>query len=1311
MTEGNRKRIKNLAIHSIALSVAVGASFVLSETLWGQQGRGAAPNRSAGQQRTVSDLLREIERKAQDTQLKRGRSELPQAQQLPARQERRDLRQVQPPARQALYFEPGTDEAELEKITDQGIQQLFQLTQQFRNSPRRGELWLRLAEMYVDKARLIQSRLFNEHQKQLAEAQERGSRRMPQLDLRPAQEYNRRAVQLYEWFLRDFPQDPKVDQALFFLGYNHFEMGNINRGLEYYNRLSREFPRSPFVDESNFALGEYYFENNRWQEAATHYQKVAAKRESRLYSFALYKLAWCQFKLGQLRNAVSSLEQVIRAGRAAQGTGDREAGASRIRLANEALKDLVTFYAETGDFRRARQYFASVVGQRGVSGMVERLAYHYADRGQREAATFLFKDLIAERPTAPKAFDYQYQIITLLAGQGETPAFRQELGHWVDRFGPEGVWARANASNRELIVKSAALMETTLRNWILQQHQVAQNTRNPEVQRRAAGGYRMYFDTFKLTPKTHEMRFFFGELMFEMEEFEAAAASYLWVTENAPDSEYLEKATLNAILALEKRLPTPEEIRRIVGDTTQPLEFDRTIRAFEAASLRYFQITKDKESTIPIRYRLATLYYYYNQFDKAIPMFQQVIADSPKSEQAEFSANLILDSFNLRQDFSGLEKAAQQILAVPELAASPVGAQVTKIMQEASFSMAQEQEKAGDYLKSAESFEEFARKNPNSDLGVRAAYNAALNYEKGGNLVKAIAMYTAVLGTSGEAHAGLRRNSSRFVAALYEKTGQYSRAADAFESYANGNPRDQEAPAFYYNAAVIRDGMNFFQAAQRNYERYLELSRDANRWEALLLMGALQERQGRITQALGHYNQFMESNSPNGEAMVRSSFKIAQLNERLRRNKAASDAYARTIRIQRNLASRGENVGTAYAAEARFKQVYGTYEELRKIEIPRDPNRQAQAVNRKLALLEKLKEELRSVIAYDDGPMVVAALTVLGQALQHKAAALVNAPIPSGLNEEELQQYRAGVEEIARPFQEEAVTNFRAALESSSRMEAYNQWTIIASSELRTLRPGESRDGGERVILTKIIDWMDSLTRSAISEEITRAELEALASARMGRSEEVMVEAASRILAKDPDHLLALNSLAMFSFQQGRPGLARIILNRALEKHPNQPGLYNNLGVIELSEKNLRAAITAFRRSLDVGRDYLFGATNLASIYLEHKDYSRAIAPLEQSFRSQRANVRRGEATALEIANNFAVALTGVGEFRRARDIYKDILDNDARNIAVLYNYAILLVERLQEFDEARGVISRVKFVADDPQILRRMDQLERALR
>ena len=150
------------------------------------------------------------------------------------------------------------------------INQAYKLTQQFKNSKRRGELWLRLAELYVEKSRLIEYRIQTAHDEALRKFQSGESKQRPKLDLGASQDYNKRAIQLYEWFLRDFPKDQKVDQALFFLGYNYFELTNEAKGKSYYEQLTQQFPDSPYVDESNFALGEFYFEKEKWKDALSY---------------------------------------------------------------------------------------------------------------------------------------------------------------------------------------------------------------------------------------------------------------------------------------------------------------------------------------------------------------------------------------------------------------------------------------------------------------------------------------------------------------------------------------------------------------------------------------------------------------------------------------------------------------------------------------------------------------------------------------------------------------------------------------------------------------------------------------------------------------------------------------------------------------------------------------------------------------------------------------------------------------------------------------------------------------------------------
>ena len=262
----------------------------------------ADDHKSKPGRQTVGDLLKRIESNTRKVNFQKSKSALPQfkkTESAPPPAAHVNLAQVKPPSRSTLYYEEGTNEGQLDHITDEGIRQLYKLTQQFKNSKRRGELWLRLAELYVEKSRLVEFRIQQNYDKQIHEFQEGHTKIRPKLNLNAAQDYNKRAVQLYEWFLRDFPTDAKVDQALFFLGYNYFELDKPEIGKGYYQRLTKEHPDSPYIEESNFALGEYYFDREQWADALKHYRAVAANKRARLYSFALYKTAWCEYKTGK----------------------------------------------------------------------------------------------------------------------------------------------------------------------------------------------------------------------------------------------------------------------------------------------------------------------------------------------------------------------------------------------------------------------------------------------------------------------------------------------------------------------------------------------------------------------------------------------------------------------------------------------------------------------------------------------------------------------------------------------------------------------------------------------------------------------------------------------------------------------------------------------------------------------------------------------------------------------------------------------------------------------------------------------------
>jgi Flp pilus assembly protein TadD len=205
-----------------------------------------------------------------------------------------------------------------------------------------------------------------------------------------------------------------------------------------------------------------------------------------------------------------------------------------------------------------------------------------------------------------------------------------------------------------------------------------------------------------------------------------------------------------------------------------------------------------------------------------------------------------------------------------------------------------------------------------------------------------------------------------------------------------------------------------------------------------------------------------------------------------------------------------------------------------------------------------------------------------------------------------------------------------------------------------------------------------------------------------------MVDAVSKALGKDQNDLKALTVLANFYIQDGRLGMGRILLARAIKVSPNEPGLQNDMGVIYLNEGKQRSAIGSFRKSTEIKKDYAIGAANLGSILVEYKDYAKAAALLEQGYSAVKSDLRRG--VGLDVANNYALALSGSGGGDKAKDIFQDILKAESQNTTALLNYTILLIQRLKEKKEGEKMLDRLKFLAEDAATRARVEELDKAL-
>lgn len=1023
---------------------------------------------------TVGEMLK----KAQDTNrggkvtpIQKSNTILPQSQlSFQRSQTKVDLGSVKPPRTSEIFKSENKNEVAYERTLDAQIQELFKLTQRYKQSPNRGELWLRLAELYVEKAALVDNRKQNEYDQKLKDFQAGRTKVKPQLDTMQARAYNKRAVQLYEWFQKDYPKDPKIPQALFFLGYNHYEMGDSARGAHYYTRLTREYPNSPYVGEARFALGENFFEQEKWADAYKEYTLLIKNKKHRLHTFAMYKGGWCLFRLGKTQQAITYLDYIVKNGAAARS--DESVAGQRIdssRLESEALRDLVVFYADLGDPQKAVAYFRNV-NNKEAKNYIEKLAYFYADKGNREGSKDVFRMLIEQDPTSKKAFEYQYQIVQNYFYSKNSPSFKEELYRWITDFGPSSQWYAANKKDKEFIENSYKLREQTLRNYVMQQHQTAQNSRAKFSQQTAMQGYKLYFQEFSDSPVVADMHFLYGELLYDMGQFQEASNEYTWVAEKAPDSKYGAKASENLLLAIEKALPKDEELQKRVGDSVEPIAMDPRVERFIRSATWYTQKYPKSEKDAEIKFRVGRLYYQTNNFAPAEKQFKEIVQKHPKTKYAEYSANLLLDIYNLKKDYAGLEKMGTELLANEAIAGTKAGSDIKGVLEKSSFKKAQDLEAQKKYLESAQQFQVFAQQNPNSELLSMAVFNAGVNFERAGHNQDAITNYKKVMTLTDKESVTLKPKAEKLLAKLYQDSGLFEESAALFRKIAKDNPKDPLASNYIFNTAVMYEALGKTQQAIANYREFIQINK--NRTEnanALFTIAQLQRKAGQKWPAVSSYREYIDLPQASLEKKAESLYWISELPGKRADKDEARD---RVLGFYRRAGGESKSKIAVYAAKIKFKEAEATNNQLRAIRIPADPAKQKAAVDKKLETMTKLNAQLSEIIKYDSAEEIVSSLSLLGDANAHMANAIRSAPVPSNLNADQRKQYQEGIDKIAEPFSTKATESYKLAVDRGRDLDVFNASYASALKQIEIRNPKDYPPRHEVGMESRLVNWM-----------------------------------------------------------------------------------------------------------------------------------------------------------------------------------------------------------------------------------------------
>lgn len=967
----------------------------------------------------------------------------------------------------------------------------------------RAEMMLRLADLYFEEGRFLflqEMAAFDKEFEKCFDTEGCDSEKL-QPDNSGSKDWQSKSIRLYQQILRSYPRYQRADEATFFMGSALWDTNQKDEAMQAFTKLVKQYPDSAFVPDAYVNIGEYYFDNNNAYKALLAYKKAAAFREHSKYAYSMYKLGWCYYNVGEYGKGIDTMKAVV-----AYSMNDSSGKASNLQLQEEALKDLVRFFADAGEMDEAYEYFNKLGKKELIRSMLKRLANMYFEQGKFEQCIQTYRRLIAENPQSPEAPEYQNEIIQAYKKIGKKQETLAEIDRQLKTYGKNSAWARANASDQDAIKDAEKAIEKNLRAVAFDYHNEAKKLktgrRAEETYELAYQAYIVYLEEFPESTHAYEVHYAVGELTYTLKKYDEAFEHYMAVVKMDPKGKRSKFCAESAIFAADEMVKKAGSDKEKATDKKAdaiPLT-DWENRLVEACN-QYATLYPEDKKVIGIIYKSAYLLYNKNQFDKASDQFKAVIKMDPSSKQAEQGANLILDSFVITEDWNKLKENAKFYFDQEGLGGKSFKQDVYNVYQRASFKVIEvDFDKNKNYGKSAkdlESWYEEFQGNAEMELLAQALNNSAVYYNEANKIVDAMRIRHILV--EDERFGDKTKYYKDQIAALgygYEMVADFEQAAHYYEKLFEVDKEHENAKDAIYSAAVFRNAQGNWEQAIENYQEFIATYGDDERVnDTKLTIAKIYEDHDKLDEAAKVYQAFY---SKAGEDTPMDFVYFARLHygqamEKLGKTSARDKVYEETVSMYKKYIEGGGEVGapTEYVAEMMFTLAEPQFEKYIAKKIDTSGARGSGRAAKDKALTKNLGEKGKllletekvylEIIKTGAGEWGLASLVKLGQAYENMGDSLRNSYIPDYLTEDQREIYTMALEDKVYPQIEKAKEAYAQALNKSYELSLYNDNTAFATRRLGELRP-EDFPGLEEELLDP--RYISSQSRSFDFEEL-----------------------------------------------------------------------------------------------------------------------------------------------------------------------------------------------------------------------------------
>jgi len=817
------------------------------------------------------------------------------------------------------------------------------------------------------------------------------------------------AIASYLDYLKAYPDASDNDRILYQLARGQEQSGDLTSALQTLRRLVNTYPHTAFTDEARFRIGELLFATGDYAHAEQSYAALLQSGQfGKFYYRALYMQGWCQFKQGQLEQALESFYGVLDlklGDRQGEGGLDTIPGLSRADL--ELLED--TFRVSSLSLENLQGaetipgYMTTPVRHAYEYRVYEQLGELYLKQERVKDAADTFTLFARQNPLHGKAPVLQARVIEIYAQNGFATLALQAKKEYVLHYGSDSAYRTANPFGWD---KAQYLVKLHLGELARYYHASAQKTKSSEDYTEAIHWYRMYLASFPEDKDAAENNFLLAELLFEAKRYPEASTEYENTAYQFPDNPRSADAGYAALLAYAKQLETAEAAQK-----------DDLQRATVASELKFAGKFGSDPRAAPVLANAAEKLINLKDYPQAASVAQKIIYMHPiaPEEQRRVAWTVLAYTTFEEGDYQSSEEALDQVLKLTA-ANAPNRNDLIERQAAAIYKQGEQARSAGDLSKAVNDFTRVGNVAPDSPIRATAQFDAAAalialkEWDKAAALLEDFRKRYPKNPLNAEVGSKL--------AAVYLEKGQWQGAATELDTMAAKTADSKEASDMLWQAAELYDKAASAEsraAAAKDYEKYLALNK-----QNIPLALEARYRLALIAK---------QDNNPVREQSLMKDILVTEQN--------GGKDYGRTDRTR--------FLG-ATAALAMAEPVAESY--------------------RKVALVEPLKKNLKLkktrmedtlkaysvATSYGVADVSTEATFKIASTYRDFGKALLASERPAKMSKAEREQYDVLLEEQAFPFEEKAIDIHEVNAQRSAAG-IYDKWVKESFTALAELKP------------------------------------------------------------------------------------------------------------------------------------------------------------------------------------------------------------------------------------------------------------------